>query len=119
MVSFLEKTYKKFRLEMPFKINNNKIEYKKGIEYTCEIDKSQLKDSMVINKANKGYHLLNINYMYLLQSIFGDSIKLNNWFDISLFLEGKENDLGSVEKILKESKIDKKEEEYIGFVVID
>ena len=68
---------------------------------------------------NKGYHLLNINYVYLMQNIFGDSITLDNWFDISLFLEGKDDNIGSMEKILEESKIVQKEDEFMDFLVID
>ena len=119
MILFLEKAYQKFKLKFPFKINHFKIEYKNGIEYNCEIDKSQLNDHMALTKANKGYHLLNINYIFLMQNIFGDSRQLNDWFDISIFLEDKNDDIGSLEKILEESKNDKKEEEFMEFVIIN
>ena len=119
MFSFLEKCYKKFQLKMPFKTNNYKIVYKNEFEYNCEINKHKLNDSSIINSIIKGLHLLNINYMYLIQHIFGDTIKLNDWFDISLFLTSQDDDIGSLEKILEDAKKDNGEEEFIGFVIID
>lgn len=120
-ISFLEKAYKKFKIKMPFKLNHFKIEYKNGFEYNCEINKTKLTDQSAINTIVKGYHLLNINYNYLMQNIFGDSIKLNDWFDISKFFEflKKDYDIGSIKNILEDAKNDDNKKEYLGFVVID
>ena len=121
MIIFLEKAYKKFKIKMPFKINHFKIEYKNGFEYNFEINKTKLNDQSALNSVIKGYHLLNINYYYLMQNIFGDSIKFNDWFDISKFFEflDKDYDMGSIHQILEEAKNDKNQEEFLGFVVID
>lgn len=120
MISFLEKAYKKLKIKkIPFKMNNFKIEYKNGCEFNCELSKSKLNDQSVITNITKGYHLLNINYIFLIQNIFGDSIKLNDWFDISLFLNAQDEDIGSIKQILEESKNSGGEEEFCGFVVID
>ena len=121
MISFLEKAYKKFKIKMPFKINHFKIEYKNGFEYNFEINKTKLNDLSALNSVIKGYHLLNIDYNYLMQNIFGDSIKFNDWFDISKFFEflEKDYDIGSIDKIIEEAKNDKNQEEFLGFVVLD
>ena len=119
MFTFLEKSYNKFQLKMPFKINHYKIVYKNEFEYNCEINKSKLNDLSALNSIIKGLHLLNINYIYLIQNIFGDTIKLNDWFDISLFLTSQNDDIGSLENILEDAKNDNNEEEFNGFVVID
>ena len=116
MISFLEKSYKRFKIEMPFKINNSKIEYKNGFEYNLELN--NLNEESIIKSCTKGYHLLNINFMSLMQNIFGDSEKLGNWFDISLLLDGKDEDIGSIEKIREEEK-NNKEGEFNGFIIID
>ena len=117
MIIFLEKTYNKFKLEMPFKIIDSKIEYKNGFRYNCEINKLDLNNQMDLNNVSKGYYLLNINYIYLMQNIFGDSRKFKDWFDISIFMEDRDDDLGSIDKIIEESKNEKKEEEFNGFVI--
>ena len=121
MIYFLEKAYKKFKIKMPFKINHFKIEYKNGFEYNFEINKIKLNDLSALNSVIKGYHLLNIDYNYLMQNIFGDSIKFNDWFDISKFFEflEKDYDIGSIDKIIEEAKNDKNQEEFLGFVVLD
>ena len=116
MISFLEKSYKRFKIEMPFKINNSKIEYKNGFEYNLELN--NLNEESIIKSCTKGYHLLNINFMSLMQNIFGDSEKLGDWFDISLLLDGKDEDIGSIEKIREEEK-NNKEGEFNGFIIID
>ena len=117
MFSFLEKCYKKFELKMPFKTNNYKIVYKNEFEYNCDINESKIKDLSAINSIIKGLHLLNINYIYLMQYIFGDTIKLNDWFDISLFLTSQSDDVGSLEKILEDAKNGDVEEVFEGFLV--
>lgn len=120
MISFLEKAYKKLKIEkMPFKMNKFKIEYKNGYEFNCEINKSKLNEPSSINNITKGFHLLNINYIFLMQNIFGDSTNLNDWFDISWFLTDQDKNIGSIEKILEEAKNGGGEEEFCGFVVID
>lgn len=118
MLNFLVQAYNKFKLKMPFKINHSKIIDKNDKEFNCEITKSQLKDQTGTIKLIKGYNLLNINYIYLLQNIFGDTF-ISNWFDLSLFLNGKDENLGSLGKILEESKVDNNEKEIDGFIVID
>jgi len=118
MIIFLQKSFERFKIKMPYAIKNNKINYKNNIEYSCELDK-ELNDQIALNNFTKGLHLLNINYIYLMENIFGDSLKLKNWFDISTFLSDKEDNLGSVERILEESKNDKKEEEYKGFIIVE
>lgn len=117
MFSFLEKCYKKFQLKMPFKTNNYKIAYKNEFEYNCDINESKIKDLSQINSIIKGLHLLNINYIYLMQYIFGDTIKLNEWFDISFFLISQADDVGSLEKILEDAKNGDVEEVFEGFLV--
>ena len=117
MFSFLEKCYKKFQLKMPFKTNKYKIVYKNEFEYNCDINESKIKDLSPINSIIKGLHLLNINYIYLMQYIFGDTIKLNDWFDISLFLTSQSDDVGSLEKILEDAKNGEVEEVFEGFLV--
>lgn len=117
MFSFLEKCYKKFQLKMPFKTNNYKIVYKNEFEYNCDINESKIKDLSQINSIIKGLHLLNINYIYLMQYIFGDTIKLNDWFDISFFLISQADDVGSLEKILEDAKNGDVEEVFEGFLV--
>ena len=119
MVSFLENAYNKFKIKMPFKINNSKIEYKKGFEYNIEIKKNELNNPIAISNVIKGYHLLNINYKYLMENVYGDSIKLGNWFDVLIFLPEQNDDIGSIKSILEDAKNDKKEDEYNGFVIID
>jgi hypothetical protein len=118
MIVFLQKSFGRFKIKMPYEIKNNKIKYKNNIEYSCELDK-ELNDQIALNNFTKGLHLLNINYIYLMENIFGDSLKLKNWFDISTFLSDKDDDLGSVERILEESKNDKNEEEYNGFIILE
>jgi len=118
MISFLQKTYGRFKIKMPYEIKNNKIKYKNNFEYICELDK-ELNDQIALNNFTKGLHLLNINYIYLMENIFGDSLKLKNWFDISTFLSDKDDDIGSVERILEECKNDKNEEEYNGFIIVE
>jgi hypothetical protein len=118
MILFLQKSYGRFKIKMPYEIKNNKIKYKNNFEYSCELDK-ELNDQIALNNFTKGLHLLNINYIYLMENIFGDSLKLKNWFDISTFLSDKDDDLGSVERILEESKNDKNEEEYNGFIIVE
>ena len=118
MILFLQKSFGRFKIKMPYEIKNNKIKYKNNIEYSCELDK-ELNDQIALNNFTKGLHLLNINYIYLMENIFGDSLKLKNWFDISTFLSDKDDDLGSVERILEESKNDKNEEEYNGFIIVE
>ena len=117
MFSFLEKWYKKLQLKMPFKINNYKIEYKNEFEYNCDINESKIKDLSPINSIIKGLHLLNINYIYLMQYIFGDTIKLNDWFYILIFLTSQSDDVGSLEKILEDAKNGDVEEVFEGFLV--
>lgn len=119
MVSFLEKAFNKFKIKMPFKINHFKVEYKNGFEYNIEINKNQLNNQSEIGHVVKGYHLLSINYIYLMQNIFGDSIKLNDWFDISFFLSEQNDDIGSIKTIIEDAKNEEKEKEYNGFIVID
>ena len=102
---------------MPFKTNNYKIIYKNEFEYNCDINESKIKDLSPINSIIKGLHLLNINYIYLMQYIFGDTIKLNDWFDISLFLTSQSDDVGSLEKILEDAKNGDVEEVFEGFLV--
>ena len=118
MILFLQKSFGRFKIKMPYEIKNNKIKYKNNIEYSCELDK-ELNDQIALNNFTKGLHLLNINYIYLMENIFGDSLKLKNWFDISTFLSDKDDDLGSVERILEETKNDKNEEEYNGFIIVE
>ena len=118
MIIFLQKSFGRFKIKMPYEIKNNKIKYKNNFEYSCELDK-ELNDQIALNHFTKGLHLLNINYIYLMENIFGDSLKLKNWFDISTFLSDKDADLGSVERILEESKNDKNEEEYNGFIILE
>ena len=104
---------------MPFKINQFKVEYKNGFEYNIEINKIQLNNQSEIRHVIKGYHLLSINYIYLMQNIFGDSIKLNDLFDISFFLSEQNDDIGSIKTIIEDAKNEEKEKEYNGFIVID
>ena len=119
MVCFLEKAFNKFKIKMPFKINHFKVEYKNGFEYNIEINKNQLNNQSEISHVVKGYHLLSINYIYLMQNIFGDSIKLNDWFDFSFFLSEQNDDIGSIKTIIEDAKNEEKEKEYNGFIVID
>lgn len=118
MIFFLQKSFGRFKIKMPYEIKNNKIKYKNNIEYSCELDK-ELNDQIALNNFTKGLHLLNINYIYLMENIFGDSLKLKNWFDISAFLSDKDDDIGSIERILEETKNDKNEDEYNGFVILE
>ena len=119
LVSFLEKAYKKFKLEMPYKISYPKIFNTNGFDYKFELKKEELDEEIAINNAVKGYHLLNINYEYLINYIFGDSKKLKYLFDMSFFLTDKNENLGSLENIKEESKIKQKPEEIFGFEVLD
>jgi hypothetical protein len=119
MALFLENACNKFKIKLPFKINNSKVEYKNGFKYNIEINKNQIKNQSALSNVIKGYHLLNINYIYLMENVYGDSIKLNDWFDISVFLPEQNDDIGSIKTILEESKNEKKEDEYNGFVIID
>ena len=119
MVYFLEKAFNQFKIKMPFKINQFKVEYKNGFEYNIEINKIQLNNQSEIRHVIKGYHLLSINYIYLMQNIFGDSIKLNDWFDFSFFLSEQNDDIGSIKTIIEDAKNEEKEKEYNGFIVID
>ena len=109
MVSFLEKAYNKFKLEIPYKMNYPKIININGTninEYKIELNYKGLDEEIVVNNAVKGFHLLNINYEFLINYIFGDSAKLNYLFDMTLFLNDKDKNLGSLENIKKESKTD-------------
>jgi hypothetical protein len=119
MALFLENACNKFKIKLPFKINNSKVEYKNGFKYNIEINKNKLKNQSALSNVIKGYHLLNINYIYLMENVYGDSIKLNDWFDISVLLPELNDEIGSIKTILEESKNEKKEEEYNGFVIID
>jgi hypothetical protein len=119
LVSFLEKAYKKFKLEMPYKISYPKIFNTNGFDYKFELKKEELDEEIAVNNAVKGYHLLNINYEYLINYIFGDSKKLKYLFDMSFFLTDKNENLGSLENIKEESKIKQKPEEIFGFEVVD
>ena len=118
MVSFLEKAYKRFKLQMPYKINYPKIKYK-DFEYKIKIEKKELNDNNIVNEAVDGYHLLNINYEYLMNYIFGDSVKIKYMFDLSSFIKNKNEDLGSLKNIVEESKINQEPKECNGFVVVD
>ena len=109
MVSFLEKAYNKFKLEIPYKMNYPKIININGTninEYKIELNYKGLDEEIVVNNAVKGFHLLNINYEFLINYIFGDSAKLNYLFDMTLFLNDKDKNLGSLENIKEESKTD-------------
>ena len=118
MVSFLEEVYKRFKLQMPYKINYPKIKYK-DFEYKIKLEKKELNDNSIVNAAVDGYHLLNINYEYLVNFIFGDEIKLKYIFDLSFFIKNKVEDLGSLKKIEEESKINQGTNECDGFVLVD
>ena len=119
LVSFLEKAYKKFKLEMPYKISYPKIFNTNGFDYKFELKKEELDEEIAINNAVKGYHLLNINYEYLINYIFGDSKKLKYLFDMSFFLTDKNENLGSLENIKEESKINQKPDGLFGFELLD
>ena len=119
LVSFLEKAYKKFKLKMPYKISYPKIFNTNGFDYKFELKNEELEEEIAVNNAVKGYHLLNINYEYLINYIFGDSKKLKYMFDMSFFLTDKNENLGSLENIKEESKIKQKPEEIFGFEVLD
>ena len=118
MVSFLEKAYKRFKLQMPYQINFPKIKNKE-VEYKISLKKNELNENNIINNAVDGYHLLNINYEYLINFIFGDSVRLKYMFDLSFFTKNKNENLGSLKNIEDESKINEKSEEFQGFVVLD
>ena len=118
MVSFLEIAYNRFKLQMPYKINYPKIKYK-DLEYKIKIEKKELNDNNIVNEAVDGYHLLNINYEYLMNYIFGDSVKIKYMFDLSSFIKNKNEDLGSLKNIVEESKINQEPKECNGFVVVD
>ena len=119
LVSFLEKAYKKFKLEMPYKISYPKIFNTNGFDYKFELKKEELDEEIAVNNAVKGYHLLNINYEYLINYIFGDSKKLKYLFDMSFFLTDKNENLGSLENIKEESKINQKPVGLFGFELLD
>ena len=119
LVSFLEKAYMKFKLKMPYKISYPKIFNTNGFDYKFELKNEELDKEYAVNNAVKGYHLLNINYEYLINYIFGDSKKLKYMFDMSFFLTDKNENLGSLENIKEESKIKQKPEEIFGFEVLD
>ena len=119
LVSFLEKAYKKFKLEMPYKISYPKIFNTNGFDYKFELKKEELDEEIAVNNAVKGYHLLNINYEYLINYIFGDSKKLKYLFDMSFFLTDKNENLGSLENIKEESKINQKPDGLFGFELLD
>ena len=119
MVSFLEKAYKRFKLKMPYKISFPKILNTNGFEYKIEIKKNELDNVNEVNNAIKGYHLLNINYEYLVNYIFGDSIRIKYFFDMSFFITDKNEDLGSLKNIEEESKIKQGPKEIFGFEVLD
>jgi hypothetical protein len=119
LVSFLEKAYKKFKLEMPYKISYPKIFNTNGFDYKFELKKEELDEEIAVNNAVKGYHLLNINYEYLINYIFGDSRKLKYLFDMSFFLTDKNENLGSLENIKEESKINQKPDGLFGFELLD
>ena len=119
MVSFLEKAYKRFKLKMPYKISFPKILNTNGFEYKIEIKKNEVDNVNEVNNAIKGYHLLNINYEYLVNYIFGDSIRIKYFFDMSFFITDKNEDLGSLKNIEEESKIKQGPKEIFGFEVLD
>ena len=119
LVSFLEKAYKKFKLEMPYKISYPKIFNTNGFDYKFELKKEELDEEIAVNNAVKGYHLLNINYEYLINYIFGDSKKLKYLFDMSFFLTDKNENLGSLENIKEESKINQKPDGLFGFELLN
>lgn len=119
MVSFLEKAYKRLKLKMPYKINFPKILNTNGFEYKIEIKKNELDNVNEVNNAIKGYHLLNINYEYLINYIFGDSIRMKYMFDMSFFITDKNENLGSLKNIEEESKIKQGPQEIFGFEVLD
>ena len=119
LVSFLEKAYKKFKLEMPYKISYPKIFNTNGFDYKFELKKEELDEEIAVNNAVKGYHLLNINYEYLINYIFVDSKKLKYLFDMSFFLSDKNENLGSLENIKEESKINQKPDGLFGFELLD
>ena len=119
MVSFLEKAFKKFRLEMPYKIIYPKILNTNGFDYKFELNNEELDKEISVNNAVKGFHLLNIDYEYLINYIFGDSKKLKYLFDMSFFLTDKNENIGSLENIKEESKINQNPEEYFGFEVLE
>ena len=115
--TFLGEAYKKFKLEIPFKMDYPKIMNDNGTninEYKMELEYNKLDDNIVVDKAIKGFHLLHINYEYLINYIFGDSKKLNYLFDLSIFLVGKDENLGSTENIKEEYKFD----DNFGFEVL-
>lgn len=118
MVSFLEKAYKRFKLQMPYQLSFPKIKNKE-IEYKINLKKNELNENNIVNNAVDGYHLLNINYEYLINYIFGDSVRLKYMFDLSFFTKNKNEDLGSLKNIEEDSKNNEKSEEFQGFVVLD
>ena len=118
MTSFLEKAYKKFKLKMPYKINYPKINAN-NFEYKIELKKEELSEEIFMNSNTvKGYHLLNINYEYLINYIFGDSKRLKYLFDVSIFLNDKIENLGSLKNIEEESKLNQKPNEYLDFEIL-
>jgi hypothetical protein len=118
MVSFLEKAYKRFKLQMPYKIDYPKIKYKDS-EFKLKLEKNELNNNNIVNRAVDGYHLLNINYEYLINYIFGDSVKLKYMFDFSFFIKNKNEDLGSLKNIEEQSKLNQEPKECDGFVLVD
>ena len=121
MVDFLEKAYKKFKLKMPYKIDSMKIENANGYDYKMELKNNELDNDITVNNAVKGYHLLNINYEYLFNYIFGDSKKLKYLFDMSFFYEYNNIDinLGSLKNIEEQSKIKENPIDNFGFEVLE
>ena len=119
MISFLEKAYNKFKLKMPYKINYPKISNNEGFEYKIELKSNELKEQMVINSAINGFHLLNIDYEYLINYFFGDSKRIKYLFDLTIFRNDKNDDFGSLKNIEEESKIEQNTDNNFGFEVID
>ena len=86
--------------------------------------KNLIKNDKYLNQLNKGYNLLNLDYNYLIQNIFGDESKLKYWFDISIIASEEEIENGSIKNILENvenNDTEKKyeEKEYSGFIIID
>lgn len=121
MFSFLIGAYKKFKINMPYKIEYPKI-YLDKLEYKIELKNEELNDAIAVDKAVQGFHLLNINYEFLINFIYGDSNKLKYLFDMTFFLSEEQSDLGSLENIQEESQIllnQQQPKEIDEFVILD
>ena len=104
MVLFLETAYIKFKLEMPYKIDYPKIKAN-NFDYKLEIKLNELDEDVAVDNAIKGYHLLNINYEYLINYIFGDSKRVKYLFDMSFLITDENKYEGSLNNIREESQI--------------